>query len=60
MGIIMSRKPEIDPFGNASPVVAIRFARDIIHMLDLLTDNRSEFVREATTEKIAKEMEKRK
>ena len=50
------RKSEIDANGSAGVVIAIRFAKDIIEMLDLLTDNRSKFVRDATYEKISKEM----
>jgi hypothetical protein len=53
----MPRHPEIDQKGKAAVVVAVRFASDIIEMLDLLTKNRSKFVREATWEKINKEME---
>lgn len=55
----MPRRPEIDPHGKPSVVVAVRFASDIIEMLDLLTHNRSQFVREATEEKIEKEMVRR-
>ena len=54
----MSRRPEIDRKGKAAVVIAVRFASDIIEMLDLLTANRSKFVREATWEKIDKEMKK--
>lgn len=54
----MSRRPEIDQKGKPAAVVAVRFASDILEMLDLLTDNRSEFVRDATWEKIDKEMSK--
>lgn len=53
----MSRRAEIDRKGKPAVVVAIRFAGDIIEMLDLLTENRSKFVRDATWEKIDKEME---
>lgn len=56
----MSRKPEIDKDGKAAVIVAVRFASDIIEMLDLLTDNRSKFVREATWEKIDREMDHEK
>lgn len=52
----MSRRPEIDSKGEPAVVVAVRFASDIIEMLDLLTDNRSKFVRDATWEKIDREM----
>jgi hypothetical protein len=53
----MSRNPEVDPHGKPAVIVSIRFASDIIQMLDLLADNRSKFVRDATYEKIAREME---
>ncbi len=56
----MSRKPEIDAKGKAAVVVAVRFAHDIIEMLDLIASNRSKFVREATWEKIDREMESQK
>ncbi len=56
--IPMPRQPEIDRDGKPAVVVAVRFACNIIEMLDLLTDNRSRFVREATWEKISREMEK--
>ncbi len=52
--IQMPRKPEIDKV--AAAVVTVRFAKDIIELLDLLTDNRSKFVREATWEKIDRKM----
>lgn len=55
----MPRPPKIDPNGKAAPVVAVRFAPDIVEMLDLLTKNRSQYVRIATWEKINKDMEKR-
>ncbi len=54
----MSRRPEIDRRGDPAVVVAVRFASDIIEMLDLLTSNRSKFVRDATWEKIDREMKK--
>lgn len=54
----MSKRPEIDPNGQAAVVVAVRFASDIIEMLDLLTPNRSKFVRDATWEKIDREVSK--
>ncbi len=57
--IIMSRKPEINAKGGAAVVVAVRFASDIIEMLDILTENRSKFIREATWEKIDREMKKK-
>lgn len=52
----MPRHPEIDKNGNAAVVVSVRFAADIIEMLDILTKNRSEYVRQATWEKINSEM----
>ena len=52
----MPRRPEIGD--KAASVVAIRFAGDIIELLDLLTNNRSKFVRDATWEKIDREMTK--
>lgn len=52
----MPRPPRIDKNGNAAVVVAVRFASDIIEMLDILTENRSEFVRDATWEKIDRGM----
>ncbi len=55
----MSRRPEIDRKGIAAVIVAVRFASEIIEMLDLLTDNRSKFVRDATWEKIDREMKKK-
>lgn len=54
----MGRKPKIDPQGKPAEVIAIRFAKDMVEMLDLLTENRSEFIREATYEKIDREMKK--
>lgn len=54
----MSRQPEIDHKGIPAVIVAVRFASDIIEMLDLLTDNRSKFIRDATWEKIDKEVGK--
>ncbi len=59
MPITMSRRPEIDPHGKPSVVVAVRYASDIIEMLDILAKNRSKFIRDATMEKITKEMENR-
>lgn len=56
----MAPKPEIDKTGKAAVVVAVRFASDILEMLNLITENRSKFVRDATWEKIDREMEKRK
>ena len=56
--IIMARPPKIDRGGKAAVVVAVRFSRDIIQLLDLIASNRSKFVRDATWEKINKEMEK--
>ncbi len=57
----MTRKPEIDISGKkAAIVVSVRFSSDIIEMLDLLTKNRSKFVRDATWEKISREMENEK
>ena len=55
----MVRKAEIDPSGECAEIVSIRFARDIIKILDLLSDNRSEYVRDATYEKIRRDMEKK-
>lgn len=51
----MPRKREIDQ-AKAGTIVTIRLASDIIEILDLLTDNRSKFIREATWEKIDREM----
>lgn len=53
----MPRKPEVDAMGKALILVAARFPCDIIEMIDLLSPNRSEFIRDATHEKIAKEMQ---
>lgn len=53
----MPRKPEIDPHKKAAEIIAVRFAVDIIQMIDLLSDNRSEFIRAASYEKIAREMD---
>ena len=53
----MSRRREIDKT-KAGTIVTIRLASDIIEMIDLMTDNRSKFVREATWEKIDREMKK--
>ncbi len=53
----MSRKPEIDVKGKPAIVVAVRFTEDVIELLDLMTNNRSKFVRDATWEKIDREME---
>lgn len=55
----MSRRPEIDCKGIPALIVAVRFSSDIIEMLDLLTDNRSKFIRDATWEKIDREMGKK-
>jgi hypothetical protein len=55
----MARKPEIDRGGKAAIIVTVRLAGDIIEMLDLLTDNRSKFLRDAAWEKINREMENR-
>lgn len=52
----MSRRPAIDLTGKPSVIIAVRFASDIIEMLDLMTHNRSKFVRDATWEKIDREM----
>lgn len=54
----MGRKPEITKEKRA-PVVAVRFDPDVIEIVDMLSDNRSKFVREGTYEKIEREMEKR-
>lgn len=53
----MSPKPEIDPHGKPAVVVAVRFASDIIQILDLLAENRSKFIRDATYEKIDREIQ---
>ncbi len=53
----MSRNPEIDK-KKPAVVVSVRLASDVIALLDLMTDNRSRFMRDATREKINKEMEK--
>lgn len=55
----MPRKREIDLRNNgcAGVVVTVRLAKDIIEMLDLHTDNRSEYIREATYEKLEKDMD---
>ncbi len=55
----MPRRPEIDPDGKPGIVVTVRLACDVIEMLDLLTNNRSKFLRDATWEKINREMEKK-
>lgn len=52
---IMPRRPEIDK--KAAAVVTVRFASDIIELLDLITENRSKFVRDATWEKINRKMQ---
>lgn len=54
----MTRRLEIDVRGKPGVVVTIRFAREIIEMLDIISNNRSKFVRDATWEKINREMEK--
>lgn len=51
----MSRKPEISK--KPGVVISTRFDKDVIEMMDLLTNNRSKYVREAAWEKISKEME---
>lgn len=53
----MVKKPEIDKNGEAAVVITVRFSKDIIKMLDLITTNRSKFMREATYEKLSREME---
>ena len=52
----MPRKREIDPKGN-SVIITVRFSGDILGMLNIITKNRSQFVRDATWEKIGREME---
>jgi hypothetical protein len=53
----MAKKPQIDKGGKAAVIVCVRFSENIVELLDLLTENRSKFVREATYDKISKEME---
>ncbi len=54
----MPRHPEVDD--EAAIPVTVRFAKDIIEMLDLMTDNRSKFIREATWDKIKSRMQEHK
>lgn len=53
----MSRKPEIAK--KPGVVISTRFDEDVVEMMDLLTDNRSKYVRDAAWEKISKEMEEK-
>lgn len=48
-------KRKIDPDSNGV-IVTVRLSRDIIDILDLLVDNRSKFIRAATSEKIDREL----
>lgn len=51
-------KRKIDPHENGV-VVTVRLSSDIIELLDLLVDNRSKFIRAATSEKIEREIDAR-
>ncbi len=51
----MSRKPEIAK--KPGVVISTRFDEDVVEMMDLLTDNRSQYVRDAAWDKINKDME---
>ena len=51
-------KRKIDPDGTGV-IVTVRLSSDIIELLDLLVDNRSRFIRAATSEKIERELNER-
>lgn len=54
--MMMARKRKIAKDSNAIPI-SVRFDKEKVELLDLLTDNRSEFIRDATWDKISKKME---
>lgn len=57
----MRRGPRnrIDP-ERRGVIVTIRLSRGIIELLDLMVDNRSEFIREATWEKLERKMDEKR